>query len=910
MSHAALSDVKLLDLAREVLTVCSDCPLKDIIEDLTITGSSELTINRILDGQILSPLAAPPVLNVDESERSAMSISVTYSSDEENSDNDEFLRFMSGDTTIKKDVLQNRSPPITAANDRRSKVNTVAQSAGSSSASSSASNRKMNGANDHAIKREEPAVISLDAAPTRVSPPRESKILPASLAHQPSFSDWDFELVPASLQGQRPSTVMMSPPRCSTKDISKRSASPKPRDDFSLIAESSSSATRFEDDTSASVRRSKALSNATTSRIKPEPSSSSKLSTCNSSNSSSTITYALPKKTVFDDAIEDSGCRIKERILEMSESWDGVDDWDLGYAPIERDDIPSKDKGSILSDINSEHSISYDSMIPDQPLATSSKAQANPTTSERRTRGKRKSEAVSMEFENLDEDRYTPIELSKQDPIHDESISLEEEIVKRARQRRQKQPRPDSSVNEGGDAEYVDDAEVTAAPTKAELKKAEQEAKRLAREALKAEREAKKAAEKAAKELEKAAKKAAREEEQQRKLGLRERERLAKEEEKDAEKRAARELRIANRLTKTEGTKEMIVCIEASLYQSDFGIVLQDYLASIECYVNVMGTTGISASSGVSVSGIDMKSLDDPFPLQDTLFWRRIVSHRYDDEQDMFIPIPEKEVELEGFSLIYMTAHTLSSMIQQDILRSRLAVIKRDMKLRKNKERLRMSSMPQHSTIQLKEDRGQRQRVILLISGLESHFRELKKAMTKKFQQAVLADMNREAGQDNTSQSDTEKDSIVDQERIEKELLWIQLDQDCLIIQANDEEESAQVVITLTEQIGLRPYKEARRTGLNVCVEGIKPGADDRDTWIKSLQEIHRVTYQHAKSIAQEYPSIKSLYEAYRKCSNVYVAQTMLEDVPLIGRQGVVGKPISRRIYEVFMGTNPEKVVA
>ncbi|KAF9350124.1 hypothetical protein BGX34_001389 [Mortierella sp. NVP85] len=804
MSHAALSDVKLLDLAREVLTVCSDCPLKDIIEDLSITGSSELTINRILDGQILNPLVAPPAPNVDESERSAMSISVTYSSDEENSDNDEFLRFMSGDTTIKKDILENRSPPIATANDRRSKVNTVAQRAGSSPASSSVSNRKMNGTNDHAIKREEPAVISLDPAPTRVSPPRESKILPASLANQPSFSDWDFELVPASLQGQRPSTVMMSPPRCSTKDISKRSASPKPCDDFNLIAESSGSATRFED-TSASVRRSKALSDATTSRIKPEPSSSSKLSTRYSSNSS-TSTYALPKKTVFDDAIEDSGSRIKERILGMSESWGGVDDWDLGYAPIQRDDTPSKDKGSILNDINSEHSI-YDSEIPDQPLATSSKGQANPTASERRTRGKRKSEAVSMDLEDLSEDKYAPTELSKQDPIHDESISLEEEIVKRARQRRQKQPRPDSNVNEGGDTEYVDDAEATAAPTKAELKKAEQEAKRLAREALKAEREAKKAAEKAAKELEKAAKKAAREEEQQRKLGLRERERLAKEEEKDAEKRAARELRIANRLTKTEGTKEMIVCIEASLYQSDFGIVLQDYLASIECYVNVMGTTGISASSGMSVSGIDIKSLDDPFPLQDTLFWRRIVGHRYDDEQDMFIPIPEKEVELESFSLIYMTAHTLASMIQQDILKSRLAMIKRDMKLRKNKERLRMSSMPQHSTMQLKEDRGQRQRVILLISGLENHFRELKKAMTKKFQQAVLANMNREAGQDNTSQTDTEKDSTVDQERIEKELLWIQLDQDCLIIQANDEEESAQVVITLTEQIGLRPYK-------------------------------------------------------------------------------------------------------
>ena len=47
-----LSQVELLDMAREVLVVCSHCSLQDIITDLTISKSAEATINRIFDGQV------------------------------------------------------------------------------------------------------------------------------------------------------------------------------------------------------------------------------------------------------------------------------------------------------------------------------------------------------------------------------------------------------------------------------------------------------------------------------------------------------------------------------------------------------------------------------------------------------------------------------------------------------------------------------------------------------------------------------------------------------------------------------------------------------------------------------------------------------------------------------------------
>lgn len=61
MNRTALSEIQLLDLAREVLSVCNDHSLKDVIEDLTITRNSEQTINRILDGQVC---VAPWTLHV------------------------------------------------------------------------------------------------------------------------------------------------------------------------------------------------------------------------------------------------------------------------------------------------------------------------------------------------------------------------------------------------------------------------------------------------------------------------------------------------------------------------------------------------------------------------------------------------------------------------------------------------------------------------------------------------------------------------------------------------------------------------------------------------------------------------------------------------------------------------------
>lgn len=74
-------------------------------------------------------------------------------------------------------------------------------------------------------------------------------------------------------------------------------------------------------------------------------------------------------------------------------------------------------------------------------------------------------------------------------------------------------------------------------------------------------------------------------------------------------------------------------------------------------------------------------------------------------------------------------------------------------------------------------------------------------------------------------------------------------------------------------------FRTGRKTRLNVCLDGIKCGTGYKDTWITSLQQIHMITPQVARSIAEEYPTIRSLYEGYKKCASVYDAWSMLEGI-------------------------------
>jgi crossover junction endonuclease EME1 len=86
----------------------------------------------------------------------------------------------------------------------------------------------------------------------------------------------------------------------------------------------------------------------------------------------------------------------------------------------------------------------------------------------------------------------------------------------------------------------------------------------------------------------------------------------------------------------------------------------------------------------------------------------------------------------------------------------------------------------------------------------------------------------------------------------------------------------------------------------------VKTGENTSDTYTKMLQEMVRVTLPVAIGIATEYPTVQQLVkglerhgptalEECRKSSNSDGAFTNKR----------VGKAISKRVYDVFMGTDP-----
>ncbi|KAG0250925.1 hypothetical protein BG011_007978 [Mortierella polycephala] len=853
-----------------------------------MTKCSQRTINRIFDGQFLKSLE--PAATMDD----PGDIVVMLSSSDDDTDNDvNDLGYITGGYT-RNEAGTKRAPvgfpqanSVRGINNNDPLLSIRPQEHFLPSSSSNPSRR---------VCEEEPkstttTTIALPSTPKQHSTDSSTAFLPS--ISQETLSDWDYELIPSPVRGAgKPTIILSSPSSKSTGNWTFPESRTVDRAPYFPPVDSEEHYSPINSPTNnkSSFLRTKASLRTPSPPVYSGRSSPPRFARAvspqvfvrsnahikpNSSRKGSPIASdLLPRESPISDLVYGSLDGITEPSKEtVKEPWESLIDASLSPPRMFEEDWDDSEQEQLMDDVFSGLAKGKGTKKKGFSRTNSAKSLTEGSTGRNQCKRKQPSWTTAVDLEDWDDDRDL-----------DGPMSLEQEIVARASRRKAKV----RNTNAGSED---DESAESAASSDAKRKRVEKELQKEAKEA-----------EKVAKEAERAAKKLAREQEQQRKRDLKEQERLSKEEERQAEKKAARELRIANRLTtKAEGAKDMILCIEETLYRSSFGLALQDYLAPIECQVELLKPPGARETHGAHETS----------PARNVLYWRRTVNHRYDEEQDLFVPLGEKEVELESFALIYQTADEFADMIEQDQLKSFLSAVKREMRLRKNKEMMAMSSTSVNGPMRLKDDRRKRQRTLFLISGMESYLRGLRKATTKKFQQAVLASLGQ--GRTDAASSITVaqlEEAVVDQGRIDKELLWLQLEQDCLVIHSNDDDETAQFIVSLTEQIGLLPYKDVRKTGLNVCIEGIKSGTDASDTWVRSLQEIHMVTPNVARSIASEYPTIRSLYEGYRACASAYEAQTMLEGIPIVNRNTFLGKMISRRVYDVFMSEDPEQSVS
>ncbi|KAG0013941.1 hypothetical protein BGZ81_000755 [Podila clonocystis] len=868
MNRSKLSPTELLDMAREVLNVCSHYALKDILEDLEITNSSEQTVNRILDGQFLKRVEPSPPLPpiTKESKESKDVIMLLSSSDDESvkSELPTVVRSRSG-TRIKLNNDPGRSvlsPP---------RVPLLSLSPPNSPPRSNQNQKWEDSAENQCYSWEngdyEPMTTTRSTKTNRsssfsrkqgLSEPSETAIIelfpssrqPITKSTRPftrdtpvdgkAFSEWDY-------------TLLRSPDRACKNILFSSSAVSPP----TFKAKSKSPDLDFSD-LEVDVPLSPPGIDTFTHR---------------SNRGSPTASDLLPRAQTRPKSTSFRGSMIDEIILDDDDDKDTQDrnicSWRLS---LERSLSPPP---VFNSDTDSETERLMEDVFSGNKKTRAKKA---PRLS---SKVSRKSKTKSLSLEELDdwgEDSYGIVG----------SLSIEKEIAHRAAQRQKRGTRktPDSD----SDGRRRDTQRQKR--KKIDTQRQKDNERKIAEKAQKDAKKAEKDALKAAKALET------------------KRLRDLREEEKDAEIAARRELKIANRLTtKSDSVKEMVVCIEYSLQQSKVGRALHHYWTMLECDSVAIRALESDATIPLNTFGSLEGIAPETCPLPNMIFWRRRVVRRYNEEQDMFLPTGELEIDLEPFTLIYLTGKQFALHIELGQLRMNLRTVKKDMVARRNKDNLRKYS-PDHESVS--EDN--KQRVIYLIEGMETFIRGLKTNTNKSFRQSVLAQMQPDqlsgTGSSRKDNLDNLGDPTVDRERIEQELLWLQLEQDCLIIHTHDDEDSAQTVVSLTEQIGLTPYKNHQsKSELNVCVEGVKSGNGFEDIWIKCLQQIHMVTLPVAKAIVSEFPTIRSLYEEYRQCRNVAEAQLLLKDIQVMGRANLIGKSISKRVYDIFMSDDAERAV-
>ncbi|CAJ0886685.1 15271_t:CDS:2, partial [Entrophospora sp. SA101] len=316
-------------------------------------------------------------------------------------------------------------------------------------------------------------------------------------------------------------------------------------------------------------------------------------------------------------------------------------------------------------------------------------------------------------------------------------------------------------------------------------------------------------------------------------------ERQRKKLEKKAEKQRVKQIQQINKkkFEKFDMTRELIADIEASLMEGTFGSLIQSNLESKFITINTIQH---------NISKI--------------IKWRRKVSAEWDDELDAFMPVPEK-IHDDVYLMVYLPISELGKIIGQNSMKDYLQNLKNAFTNKK---------------------------LIILIEGFEEYCRKKRLHHNRNFTNAVRAKINENQEEDqetNEIQRHKKKQPAnnnnlgPDPEKIEEELIWLQIIGKCSIVHTKDISDTVETIGLFSVDISTIPYKN-RNGNLNFLIEGqIRTGVDAGDTWLRMLQEIQFVAPSVAKGIVNKYPTIKSLYYAYKRCKDKEEAEKLLTSI-------------------------------
>ncbi|KAK3315106.1 ERCC4 domain-containing protein [Apodospora peruviana] len=293
---------------------------------------------------------------------------------------------------------------------------------------------------------------------------------------------------------------------------------------------------------------------------------------------------------------------------------------------------------------------------------------------------------------------------------------------------------------------------------------------------------------------------------------------------------------------------------------------------------------------------LDVQAEDWSCPVDNVVRWRRKVRCRYNDEAGHWEPIPMR-IEVDNYAMAILSA---AEFVQR-------AVDRHGMDLEEHVTRMQ-THFPNHT-------------IIYLIEGLTPWMRKNRNLRNRQFASEVRRRLEEDApggSQLPSSNQDQERrrtnksaapEVYIDEDGVEDALLQLQVLHGALIHHTAATVETAQWIAVFTQHISTVPYRrqreESNTAAAAFCMEAgqVRTGDGPKDTYVRMLQEIGRVTAPIAYGIAGEFDSVSKLVrgletegplrlQAIRKSAN--------KDGAISDR--AVGLAVSKRIHKIFTG--------
>ncbi|KAA8652685.1 uncharacterized protein ATNIH1004_001590 [Aspergillus tanneri] len=359
---------------------------------------------------------------------------------------------------------------------------------------------------------------------------------------------------------------------------------------------------------------------------------------------------------------------------------------------------------------------------------------------------------------------------------------------------------------------------------------------------------------------------------------LQEKERKQKlKEEKAREKQLAADIAQVNKLKvdKKESTPEMIVDLASSFEGTSVGNQTVEFMHKL---------------------GVELHFCTSE--MANIVRWRRKVKARYNTTAGHWEPCPF-HIRQEEQVLVFLTAQEFVDMV---ISSPSTSTDTAPANLDRHVQKLRTTYTDC--------------KPIYLIEGLTGWMRKNQNSRNRAYVAEVRRQMDPEPASSQPSSrkrkpaaNKPESSPPIDDDTIEDALLQLQVAHSCLIHHTNAAPETAEWIKNFTEHLSTAPYRQEMMDGRDAafCMDTgqVKPGDTKSDTFIKMLQEVHRVTASMAYGIAVRYPSVVDLVQAIR-----LHGPSLLEDVKKsANRNGTltesrIGPAASKRLYKVFMGVD------